>query len=429
MKTNPFPHITPTHANGTPKTREEKEEEALEESIRPKIVRWSQRWSSPVETLCLLQGILIVVKCLARLNVEIAILNEVNPHHVIFWLVLLVSGIQCVVVSGQVEIVSIQMSAIGEYRRKQQRREMVRANMTNDLTEPLLEAGAGNTVYDEEDPSSSSTTSTSSQTEDATLGDNTPAVSDISGDPNYKAGVRDLMSICSPDLLYFIAAFVFLILAAVAQVLVPKYMGNMLDSLANYTPGDDGNHNDIWNVPGFLDNMKYLCIASILGGVFSGCRGSIFTVVGARVNVRLRSMLMDSLLSQDIGFFDITKTGDITSRLSSDTTLVGDQVSLNVNVFLRSLVQAIGVLIFMFLLSWQLTLLAFISVPVITMLSRVYGEFLRSLTKLMQKKLADGNSISEAALGSMTTVRALGAEHIEMKDFSSCMDQYLYLYY
>ena len=57
---------------------------------------------------------------------------------------------------------------------------------------------------------------------------------------------------------------------------------------------------------------------------------------------------MDSLLSQDIGFFDVTKTGDITSRLSSDTTLVGDQVSLNVNVFLRSLVQAIGVLLFMF---------------------------------------------------------------------------------
>ena len=56
------------------------------------------------------------------------------------------------------------------------------------------------------------------------------------------------------------------------------------------------------------------------------------------------------------------KTGDITSRLSSDTTLVGDQVSLNVNVFLRSLVQAIGVLIFVGILWWRLTLVAFISV-------------------------------------------------------------------
>ena len=73
------------------------------------------------------------------------------------------------------------------------------------------------------------------------------------------------------------------------------------------------------------------------------------TVVGARINVRLRVKLMDALLSQDIGFFDITKTGDITSRLSSDTTLVGDQISMNVNVFLRSVVQAVGVLLFMVL--------------------------------------------------------------------------------
>ena len=85
----------------------------------------------------------------------------------------------------------------------------------------------------------------------------------------------------------------------------------------------------------------------------------------------------------------------------------GDQVTLNVNVFLRSLVQALGVLGFMFFVSWQLSILAFISVPLITILSKWYGLFVRSLTKLMQKKLADGNSTSEAALGSMTTVRSL----------------------
>ena len=96
---------------------------------------------------------------------------------------------------------------------------------------------------------------------------------------------------------------------------------------------------------------------------------------------------MDSLLCQDIGFFDTTKTGDITSRLSSDTTLLGDQVTLNVNVFLRSAVQAIGVLVFMFTISWQLSLLAFISVPVITVMSKSYGNFIKRLTKLMQKKV------------------------------------------
>lgn len=149
------------------------------------------------------------------------------------------------------------------------------------------------------------------------------------------------------------------------------------------------------------------------------------TVVGARINVRLRVKLMDALLSQDIGFFDITKTGDITSRLSSDTTLVGDQISMNVNVFLRSVVQAVGVLLFMVLVSWQLTILAFISVPLITLLSTWYGNYVRALTKVMQQKLADGNSVSEAALGSMSTVRAFDAAEIELSAFEDHMKKYL----
>lgn len=53
------------------------------------------------------------------------------------------------------------------------------------------------------------------------------------------------------------------------------------------------------------------------------------------MNVRLRTKLFESLVSQEIGFFDTTKTGDLSSRLSNDCTKVGDQVTYNVNVFLR----------------------------------------------------------------------------------------------
>jgi len=256
-------------------------------------------------------------------------------------------------------------------------------------------------------------------------------VSEISSDSNYNATMSDLFSICYPDMFLIMMAFAFLLLAAVAQVYIPRFTGNILDALEHTYSGDNNKNTDddesIWDIPKFLLNVRRLVVASILGGVFSGARGSIFTVIGGRANVRLRVQLMDSLLSQDIGFYDTTKTGDVTSRLSSDTTLVGDQVTLNVNVFLRSLVQAIGVLIFMFITSWQLSVLAFISVPVITVLSKWYGNFIRSLTKLMQKKLADGNSVSEAAIGSMATVRAFDAGESELREFETCMEKYLAL--
>lgn len=79
----------------------------------------------------------------------------------------------------------------------------------------------------------------------------------------------------------------------------------------------------------------------------------------------------------------------------------------------------------MFIASWQLSILAFISVPLITILSKWYGMFVRSLTKLMQKKLADGNSVSEAALGSMSTVRIFDAADSELSEFEKCMTSYL----
>jgi ABC-type multidrug transport system fused ATPase/permease subunit len=83
----------------------------------------------------------------------------------------------------------------------------------------------------------------------------------------------------------------------------------------------------------------------------------------------------------------------------------------------RSIVQAIGVLIFMFHISWQLSIVAFVSVPLITILSKWYGNYIRSLTKVMQIKLADGNLTCDVAISSMTTVRAFDATENVLKEF------------
>lgn len=56
--------------------------------------------------------------------------------------------------------------------------------------------------------------------------------------------------------------------------------GNILDALAEtFSHNDDDHRGSMWNVPGFVSNVEKLVVASILGGVFSGIRGSIVTVV------------------------------------------------------------------------------------------------------------------------------------------------------
>lgn len=85
-------------------------------------------------------------------------------------------------------------------------------------------------------------------------------------------------------------------------------------------------------------------------------------MLGARFSLRLRQALLDSLLQQEIAFFDQHKTGEITSRLSADTQQVAQQVELNINVLLRSVVQAVVTLTFMALLRWELALTALLAV-------------------------------------------------------------------
>lgn len=372
------------HPNGDRKTREELDNEALEEPCCPWFRRYVCRPAFPCEVACLVSGLLSIAKCLARLNQEIGTLSDSLPHHPIFWLALAMSALCSTAEAAYLDFVA---KMVGEYGRSRRRTRGERANMTwmrrisSNLSIPLLSGDTPTEEFDEE----SGVEEEEGEIED----ENARGISDITGDSSYKAKWSDLLALCLPDSHWIGMAFVFLLLAALAQIYIPRYTGNILDALTEtfQDEDDDSNRTPIWEVPGFVSNVEKLVVASILCGVFSGVRGSIFTVVGGRVNVRLRVKLMDALLTQDIGFFDVTKTGDITSRLSSDTTLVGDQVTLNVNVFLRSLVQAVGVLAFMFVVSWQLSLLAFISVPVITVLSKWYGNYVRSLTKLMQKKV------------------------------------------
>jgi ABC transporter transmembrane region len=430
----PFPTH---HPNGDKKTREELEQDGLEEPWYPWIKRQVTRPSFLAELIAIITQVYCVVKCLVRLNLEIGTYHDSQPYHPLFWLAIAAGTILTVLEAQYLEGACKSSGQFGGQRGYGSSRESAASTggmlsrIASSLSVPLLSAAA---AEDAESPAAP-------EPAPADEPEEVRGVSDIAGDAQYKATWADLLALCQPDLYLLAFAFCFLLLAAFANILIPHYLGRILDNLTAVFPptnnatsysglngiSDHRSDESMFEVPGFMENVKKLVLASILAGIFAGGRGSIFTVVGGRVNVRLRVKLMDTLLTQDIGFFDVTKTGDITSRLSSDTTLVGDQVSLNVNVFLRSLVQAVGVLLFMFVVSWQLSILAFISVPVITLLAKWYGNYIRSLTKLMQKKLADGNSVSESALGSMSTIRCFDAAASELNEFENTMAKYLHL--
>ncbi|DBA78719.1 TPA: hypothetical protein ACH3X1_008631 [Trebouxia sp. C0004] len=211
--------------------------------------------------------------------------------------------------------------------------------------------------------------------------------------------VKALLSMSAVDTPLLMLAFAAGAAAALGQALVPYFTGKIID-YASIEPDRQ------------MFQQTTLKLVGVAFGcaVFTGVRGGLFTLGMARLNLRIRTRLFHSLLRQDIGFFDTTKTGEITSRLAADTTTVSDQVCLNLNVALRSVTQAAMVLVFMFAASWRLTVVTFIIIPVILAICKLYGQYYRMLAKQVQTELAQANGVADEVLATMTTVRAHAAD-------------------
>ncbi|XLU34032.1 hypothetical protein S245_070098 [Arachis hypogaea] len=109
---------------------------------------------------------------------------------------------------------------------------------------------------------------------------------------------------------------------------------------------------------------------------------------------------------QEIAFFDVTRTGEILSRLSEDTQIIKNVATTNVSEAMKNLATALTGLSFMFATSWKLTLLALAVVPVISVAVCKFRHFLRELSHKIQTAAAVASSIAELFEGFALSLQA-----------------------
>ena len=261
-------HFDLNHPNGERKSQEELDQEALEEPFGPWLWRFVTRPCFAAEFVAVLTQGWCIAKCLVRMNLEIGTLQDVEPYHPLFWLAIACTAVLSAVEASILESVGKLAAECGQQRESQAPGFL--RTISSQLLAPLLED------QDEEQAADNNEGTVNGDEDEA---ENQRAVSDIQTDTNYKADWSDLLMMCYPDLHLISVAFVFLLFAALAQVLIPRYLGKILDALsaAFGDPHDDSNrHMSMWEVPHFMTNVKLLVVASVCAGVFAGMRGSIF---------------------------------------------------------------------------------------------------------------------------------------------------------
>lgn len=166
-----------------------------------------------------------------------------------------------------------------------------------------------------------------------------------------------------------------------------------------------------------------LFIVFLLSSVFTFLRTAMFTLSGEKIVADLRREVFVSIIKQEVGFFDVNRTGELINRLASDCTVLQSTVTVNVSMGLRWGLQAIGGFFVLFAISWKLTLVMLAIFPLIAVASWVYGKYVRALSKQVQERLADATTVAEETLSSIRTVRAFTAEFKEIERYTEKVSQ------
>ena len=226
---------------------------------------------------------------------------------------------------------------------------------------------------------------------------------------------------------WLVAFVLFLALSAAATLVLP----NILRVIVDCGFGD--------GTAEFCERVAELPIGNVKSGDLSGffriaigfavffalvgaMRFYTVTVLGQRVVADIRRAVYDRLVGLSPDYFERVRTGEVLSRLTTDTTLVETVVTGSVSFALRSIVTIIGSVVLMFVVSWKLALLVLAIGPFIVMPIVIFGRHLRNLSRKGQDKLAGASARAGEAVTSIQTVQAFTREDLERERFADSIE-------
>ncbi len=225
------------------------------------------------------------------------------------------------------------------------------------------------------------------------------------------ASLRSLYPFLAPYRWRLAAALVALLVAAAAMLALPVALRQLIDR------GLTANSATTINVYfiGFL-------AAAVVFGVFAALRFYLVSSLGERVVADIRTRVYSRVIRMDPTFFEVTRTGEVLSRLTTDTTLVQAIAGVNLSITLRSLLNGLGALTMLALTSSRLTAIIVIAIPLIIGPLIFMARRLRSLSRDSQDRVADTSALADETLNAIQTVQAFTLENLQVARYSQAVE-------
>eukprot|EP00667_Euglena_gracilis_P004099 EG_transcript_4115 len=224
-----------------------------------------------------------------------------------------------------------------------------------------------------------------------------------------------LMALAVPEIQWLILGCIALLVRLPFSLSLPHFVSRVVSGLIR----DDG-HAVRWAIIHFV-------AAGTIDAILDFWCVFLFGYTQQRIIRRLRLDVFRSVLRQEVGFFDRTSTGTITSRLTADCAEMANDLTWVFRFTIEALVRIGGISGYMFYSDWRLGLVAYCLIPFIALINRVYGQWLKQNAVKVQTALADANAVAVESIGAMRTVFAFANEHLAYAHYNRCIQKNYHL--
>ncbi|MBT8141633.1 MAG: ATP-binding cassette domain-containing protein [Gammaproteobacteria bacterium] len=166
-----------------------------------------------------------------------------------------------------------------------------------------------------------------------------------------------------------------------------------------------------------LTSIQVLGLLALLMTIGVFIRFYMMSWLGERVSADIRQQVFDHLVQLHPSFFELNRSGDIMSRLTTDTTLLQNIIGSSISMALRNIIMVIGALILLIITNWKLTLIIFASVPFIFIPILLFGKRVRKLSRDSQDSIADVGTYAGEIIQQIKTVQSFTREDQEKLAF------------
>ena len=225
------------------------------------------------------------------------------------------------------------------------------------------------------------------------------------------SGLSALWPFVLPYHLLMAAAIFALVLTAMISLALPLAVRRVIDNFGTA----DGT---------ILDQyfLAAIAIAALLA-LGTGLRYALVTRLGERVVADIRKAVFDRVIGMSPSFYENIMTGEVLSRITTDTTLILSVIGSSVSIALRNMLIFAGGLVLMMLTSAKLTALVLLIVPAVIIPILLLGRRLRVISRENQDWIAASSGSASEALTAVQTVQAFTHEKISRRQFSDVTEQ------